>query len=108
MAKANENENGKNQENEFEFEFINDDEIEMSKRGRKAKINEELVAKLQRAPKNKTFMLKEFAIDPNSEKASSKKSAISAEIRKHLKKANHQEFQIKWTLSGVPCITITK
>lgn len=93
---------------DFEYEFINDDEMEFAKRGRKAKINAQLLSILEKAPKGKFFKVSQLAIDPKSEKASVKKAAISQELRKHLKMAKWTEFQIKWTTDFVPCVKIIK
>lgn len=112
MPKENENEKDKNKDSEMEFEFVEESEMELAKRGRKAKVNSEMVAKFQKAPKNKRFTVREFlpveGMPSEKEKVNLAKAKINSEIRKHLKMAGVSEYAIQWTLDLIPTLIIKK
>lgn len=107
-----ENEKGKKKDSDQEFEIIEETEMQFAKRGRKAKVNSEMVAKFQKAPKNKAFVVREFlpenGMPSDPEKAKTEKARINSDIRKHLKLAGVLEAKIRWTLTMLPTVTITK
>lgn len=101
---------------DFEFEIIDEKEIEFAKRGRKPEINEEIVAKLKKAPIGKRFglpfeefqMKEEIKSSKEKQKISNEKARLNGVIRKHLKAAGFAQFQINWTTQIKPTVKITK
>ena len=109
-----ENEKGKKKDSEMEYEFIEENEMQLAKRGRKAKVNSEMVAKFQKAPKNKRFTVREFLPENGMPSVEEKemvnlaKAKVNSEIRKHLKMAGVSEYAIQWTLDLIPTLVIKK
>jgi hypothetical protein len=85
----------------MDFEFIDDDAVEVSKRGRKSSVSPELVEAMKNAPAGKAVALREFAGDPADEDYKSYKAAVSAMLRSAGKQAG-KTVAIAWSPSGVP------
>lgn len=91
-------------------EFIDEGEFEFASRGRKAKTDAGLLAKMKdlaKAGKGKGLALTEFAGDPSSETYTNHRAKVSANIRKHADLAG-VAVRIRWTLQGVPFVSKTK
>lgn len=85
----------------MKFEYINEDEVEVVKRGRKSQVPQELVDAIRGIPANKVVKLTEFAGDPTDENYKNYKASIASMIRQAGKLAGC-EVRTDWTPTGIP------
>jgi len=91
-----------------DFEIVNPSEIEFVKRGRKAQVNPELVARLSTLSKGQTMAIKkdDFKADPKSDTFAKDKARISSQIRAASVAAKVKKISINWNAQGVPFVTV--
>lgn len=89
----------------MKFEYINEDEVEVVKRGRKSQVPQELVEALRAMPKGKVIKLTELAGDPTSEDYKNYKATTASTIRQAGKLAG-LEVSTNWSPTGVPQVRV--
>ncbi len=90
--------------NNPDFEVVNSTEISFVKRGRKSKVNPQLVEALKSLAIGKAMAVKSLAVDPKSANFANEKARIASQIRTACREAKVTEFRILWSPEGVPQI----
>lgn len=90
----------------MKIEIISTDEIVAVKRGRKGKVDHELVNALKNLPKGKAVRLPDLKVDHKlpKDKFTSAKSSVGASIRSAGKSAG-VKVSVQWSPDGVPQVT---
>jgi hypothetical protein len=87
-----------------DFTIVNASEVAFIKRGRKSKLDDNLVQALRTLPKGKAIVLSGLRQNPNDAKYGNAKSRVSSNIRTACRAANMKSWQIKWAADGTPHI----
>lgn len=85
-----------------EFEIIDSSEASYVRRGRPSSINPALVDKLRTLPAGKTMAIRSLAQNPASPDYRKDKARIASQIRNACRAAGLGEFDIRWSVEGVP------
>lgn len=122
-------------DNDFEYEIIDENEMEIVKKGRKAKIHNSLLEAMKKLPKGKVIKLPMFAVEQNvvddfmklskelstsnvqnreeknanlallKKEIERQKAKNSATIRSHVKAAKWANHSINWTPKYCPIVS---
>ena len=87
-----------------DFQIVDPKTIQFAKRGRKAEVSPELVAKLRTMKPGDTALFPTMAVDMSAEDYKTAKSRMSSRIRNACASAGIESFDIKWTVDGVPSL----
>ena len=89
---------------DFEFEIVDSGSVEFAKRGRKSKVDPKLTEMRKQLPKGKTIKIGKMKVDPKASTFRTDKARVSAQIRTACANANLKNFQIRWSIDGVPFV----
>lgn len=87
-----------------DFQIIDPNSIQFAKRGRKSMVDPEIVAKLRTMKAGQTAIFPSMKVDPNSPDFKTAKSRISSRLRSACGSAGIDQFDIKFTVDGVPTL----
>jgi hypothetical protein len=87
-----------------DFKIIDANEIAFVKRGRKARVNDELVAAIAKLPVGKAIALTSLKIDPKASTYFNDKARVASGIRTACRAAGLETYRIAWSPVGVPQI----
>lgn len=85
-----------------EFEIIDSSSVEFVKRGRKTKVDPDLVKHLKALPAGKTLSIRRMALDPLHPDFRKDKARVSSQIRNACRSAGIETPNIRWSVDGVP------
>ena len=87
-----------------DFTVINASDVSFVKRGRKATVNDALVAAIAKLPVGKAMALTSMKLDPKASTYANDKARIASGIRTACRAANLTTYRIMWSPVGVPQI----
>lgn len=85
-----------------EFEVIDSSSVEFVKRGRKSKVDPDLVKHLKTLPAGKTLSIRRMALNPQDANFRKDKARVSSQIRNACRSAGIDTPNIRWSIDGVP------
>lgn len=94
----------KPEEGDDDFQIVDPNSIQFAKRGRKAMVDPEIVAKLRNMKAGQTAMFPSMKVDPSAPDFKTAKSRISSRLRGACKTAGIAQFDIRFTVDGVPTL----
>lgn len=92
--------------NNDDFEIVEASSVQFARRGRKTKVDAELVGKLKGMKPGQTAMVRKMALDPKSADFKTAKARVGSQLRNACTSAGLKGFAIRWTLDGVPSISL--
>lgn len=122
-------------DDDFDFEIIDENEVELVKKGRKANINHKLLEAMKKLPTGKVIKLPSHAVEQSivqevrklqnelatgnpqdkdaknarlqslQKEIASHKAKYSANIRAHAEKAKWENASIKWSIDYCPIVS---
>lgn len=87
-----------------DYKIIDAADIAFVKRGRKARVNDELVAAIAKLPVGKAIALTSLKLDPKASTYFNDKARVASGIRTACRAANLTTYRIMWSPVGVPQI----
>lgn len=86
------------------FEYIDENEVEVVKRGRKSQVPTEVVEAIKNMPAGKVVKFTEFTLDPADADYKNHKASLSSMLRQAGRSAGC-EVRINYSTTGVPQVS---
>lgn len=87
-----------------DFQIIDPNSIQFAKRGRKSVVDPEIIDKLRTMKPGQVARFPKMKIDPSAPDFKTAKSRISSRLRSACGSAGIEQFDIKFTVDGVPTL----
>lgn len=90
----------------LDFQIIDPNSVEFATRGRKSMADPELIKSLKGLTKGMAMLIPSMAVNPNAETFKTDKARISNRIRTACEKANLTNWNIQFTVDGIPTVIL--